>query len=79
MRGAAKLTSPPVPTRWFHQHPDLAWGFWGRCHQAYTRARPHAGYALLAGWARRAPLGGFSVTSNVDGHWARIAIGHRVT
>ena len=61
--------------KWFQSHPDLAWGFWGRCYHAYTSATLHDGYGLLCAWGKRAPLGCFSVTSNVDGHWLRSGIG----
>ena len=39
--------------RWFKEHADLAWGFWARCHEAYTHAAPHAGYELLCSWGMR--------------------------
>lgn len=29
------------------------------------------GYYLLKEWAASKPLGGFSFTSNIDGHWLR--------
>jgi len=56
------------------QDPELAWGFWARCYQAYTRATPHAGYSLIHSWARSKACGYFVVTSNVDGHWLRSGV-----
>lgn len=57
--------------KWFERDPELAWGFWTRCYQAYTRSNPHAGYSLLRSWGMSKALGCFAVTSNVDGHWLR--------
>ena len=61
--------------KWFHSDPDLAWGFWSRCYQVYSTSTPHAGYDLLLSWGKRAGLGFFVVTSNVDGHWIRSGVG----
>jgi NAD-dependent SIR2 family protein deacetylase len=55
----------------FTDDPLLAWAFWRYRHIAYTKGEPHLGYALLADWGRSKPLGLFSVTSNIDGHWQR--------
>jgi|GEM_PF-1166981 len=50
------------------QHPASAWGLYGQWLQACRATPPHAGLALLLGWARRLPQGCFVVTGNVDGH-----------
>ena len=58
---------------WFRNDPRLAWAFWHDRYQAYLAGTPHAGYDLLAKWGSKAGCrhGCFSVTSNIDGHWAR--------
>jgi len=56
---------------WFVTDPGLAWAFWSFCFNAYSTSTPHAGYSILAKWGHRMPHGLFSVTSNIDGHWAR--------
>lgn len=56
---------------WFVSDPRLAWAFWHFRHQAYTKGQPHAGYEILAKWGSKMEHGFFSVTSNIDGHWAR--------
>jgi hypothetical protein len=55
----------------FKSDPLLAWAFWRYRHSAYTKGQPHHGYNLLASWGCSKPLGLFSVTSNIDGHWQR--------
>ncbi len=55
----------------FKHDPMLAWAFWKYRHTAYTKGHPHPGYSLLASWGSSKPLGLFSVTSNIDGHWQR--------
>jgi NAD-dependent SIR2 family protein deacetylase len=57
----------------FKDDPYLAWAFWHFRHSAYTKGQPHRGYDLLASWGSSKPLGLFSVTSNIDGHWQRTA------
>eukprot|EP00929_Paragymnodinium_shiwhaense_P039260 TRINITY_DN20642_c0_g1_i3.p1 TRINITY_DN20642_c0_g1~~TRINITY_DN20642_c0_g1_i3.p1 ORF type:complete len:270 (+),score=50.12 TRINITY_DN20642_c0_g1_i3:305-1114(+) len=39
----------------------------------YTKGTPHKGYELLSKWGNKKEHGVFSVTSNIDGHWARTA------
>jgi len=62
----AELADP----RWFREDPGLAWGFYGHRLELYRRTHPHAGFAILARWARR-PGGAFVFTSNVDGQFQR--------
>lgn len=57
----------------FEEDPYTAWAFWKFRHDAYTQSSPHDGYRLLADLGRRMPKGAFSITSNIDGHWARTA------
>lgn len=63
----AELANP----RWFDTDPELAWGFYGHRLNLYRATRPHAGFAVLAGWAARMSLGSFVFTSNVDGQFQR--------
>ena len=64
---------------YFYRHApayDLAFGlgFWGKCLATYRRARPHAGYDILARWQREMKTRDdvfFIYTSNVDGHFRR--------
>lgn len=71
---AMGLTLPAMSNpEWFQSDPPLAWAFWAARFRAYTQATPHAGYATLARWGAARPLGFFSVTSNIDGHWLRTA------
>eukprot|EP01047_Picozoa_sp_COSAG01_P057449 COSAG01_NODE_6640_length_3566_cov_3.548443_6_plen_255_part_00 len=51
----------------------LAWAFFQHQYRTYTAAAPHAGYDLLARWGAATAHGMFCVTSNVDGHWRRVA------
>ena len=50
----------------FAEDPELAWGFYGHRLALYRDTAPHAGFAILAGWA---PSRVF--TSNVDGQFQR--------
>jgi len=40
--------------RWQAEDPALFFGFWGHCLNAYRRADPHEGYAILRHWCERA-------------------------
>ncbi len=40
-------------------------------YTAYNSALPHRGYHILRDICAEKPLGGFSFTSNIDGHWLR--------
>lgn len=53
----------------FVYNPELAWGFYGHRLNAYRRARPHRGFAILQAIAARLPEGAFVFTSNVDGQF----------
>jgi NAD-dependent SIR2 family protein deacetylase len=57
--------------RWFQSDATLAWGFYGHRRNLYRSTEPHAGFALLRGWADRLKHGAFIFTSNVDGHFQR--------
>jgi len=54
---------------WFDKNPNFAWAFWNYRYVAYTTAEPHQGYTILKEIADKKRLGGFSFTSNIDGHW----------
>jgi len=45
---------------------NRAWGVWGYQQAVISRAKPHAGYVLLAGEAAKNPSRAFVLTSNVD-------------
>jgi len=36
--------------RWFHENPELAWGFYGHRHTLYLKSEPHKGYKILKNW-----------------------------
>ncbi len=56
---------------WFEERPRMAWAFYGHRLQLYRDAVPHVGHSLLLRWGERTPYGGFVVTSNVDGQFAK--------
>lgn len=56
---------------WFDERPRMAWAFYGHRLQIYREAVPHEGHALLLRWSQHVPCGGFVVTSNVDGQFAK--------
>ena len=68
--GEARLAFEDIacPDAFVHT-PELAWGFYGHRLNAYRRARPHAGFAILRAIAERLPQGAFVFTSNVDGQF----------
>lgn len=55
--------------KWFKQHARLAWGFYGHRLNLYRRTTPHAGFAHLLEMGGTKELGGFVLTSNVDGQF----------
>jgi NAD-dependent SIR2 family protein deacetylase len=57
--------------RWFREHPELAWGFYGHRLGLYRLTEPHDGFAILRTWAEAVPSGAFVLTSNVDGQFQR--------
>jgi NAD-dependent SIR2 family protein deacetylase len=57
--------------RWFTTDPAFAWGFYGHRLELYRRCVPHAGFALLRGFAERMRHGAGVFTSNVDGQFQR--------
>src|SRR5579862_6369550 len=61
--------------RWFERDPAFAWGFYGHRLELYRRTEPHAGFAILRGWAEKKEHGAFVFTSNVDGHFQRAGFG----
>jgi NAD-dependent SIR2 family protein deacetylase len=63
----AELASPV----WFRRDPALAWGFYGHRRNLYRDMLPHAGFAILKGWAERMSDGAFVFTSNVDGQFQK--------
>jgi NAD-dependent SIR2 family protein deacetylase len=65
--------------RWFHEDPELAWGFYGHRLNLYRRTVPHPGFAILKRWAEGKPDGGFVYTSNVDGQFQKAGFeAHRI-
>jgi NAD-dependent SIR2 family protein deacetylase len=57
--------------QWFAREPDTAWGFYGHRLQLYRETTPHAGFAILLGWARQKEGGARVFTSNVDGQFQK--------
>ena len=53
----------------FDDTPEMAWAWYGHRQQMYREATPHEGYRILRSWCRAMPLGGFVMTSNVDGQF----------
>eukprot|EP01102_Stenamoeba_stenopodia_P003149 TRINITY_DN13085_c0_g1_i1.p1 TRINITY_DN13085_c0_g1~~TRINITY_DN13085_c0_g1_i1.p1 ORF type:complete len:287 (+),score=51.18 TRINITY_DN13085_c0_g1_i1:3-863(+) len=58
--------------KWFRSDPKFGWAFWHHGYNSFTKAVPHEGYHILKEIAASKPHGGFSVTSNVDGHWLEV-------
>ncbi|MGC4116156.1 MAG: Sir2 family NAD-dependent protein deacetylase [Myxococcales bacterium] len=63
----AKLSN----SNWFHEQPELAWGFYGHRLRLYRDTEPHPGFALLRKWMEARPKKGFVFTSNLDGHFQK--------
>lgn len=63
---------------WFESDPRFAWAYWASSFNMYTSTAPHAGYSILAEWGKQMPHDYFCVTSNIDGHWERVAGPERV-
>ncbi len=55
--------------RWFHENPNLAWGFYGHRLNLYRRTVPHQGFNQLLELAQEKKGGYFAFTSNVDGQF----------
>jgi NAD-dependent SIR2 family protein deacetylase len=65
--------------QWFHEDPELAWGFYEHRLNLYRRTVPHPGFAILKRWAEGKPDGGFVYTSNVDGQFQKAGFeAHRI-
>lgn len=84
-RGAAAGIWPPLVERGIHftsmSNPDVfeederfAWAFWQFRHRCYTEAEPHEGYSYLRDLCATKKFGGFSFTSNIDGHWLKVGM-----
>ncbi|MFO1065485.1 MAG: Sir2 family NAD-dependent protein deacetylase [Pirellulales bacterium] len=56
---------------WFHIDQTRAWGFFGHRLELYRRTHPHIGFEILLRLIKKVPLGGFVVTSNVDGQFQK--------
>ena len=52
----------------FYSNLDLAVGFYGHRLNLYNQLNPHSGYKLINNVIKSSALGGWVVTSNVDGH-----------
>jgi len=66
-RDFSEMSCPDV----FEEDARAAWAFWKFRHDAYTQSTPHDGYDILSAWGSQMKHGCFSITSNIDGHWAR--------
>ena len=56
--------------RWFHDVPNLAWGFYGHRLNKYKDTRPHLGFSILRKWVLH-KKSFFVFTSNVDGQFQK--------
>lgn len=56
--------------RAFHQHPELAWGFYGHRLDLYRKTVPHSGFGILEKWAK-GKKASWIFTSNVDGQFQK--------
>ena len=56
--------------RWFHDDPNLAWGFYGHRLNKYKDTRPHLGFSILRKWVLH-KKSFFVFTSNVDGQFQK--------
>eukprot|EP01089_Gocevia_fonbrunei_P004257 TRINITY_DN1427_c0_g1_i1.p1 TRINITY_DN1427_c0_g1~~TRINITY_DN1427_c0_g1_i1.p1 ORF type:complete len:405 (-),score=66.67 TRINITY_DN1427_c0_g1_i1:11-1225(-) len=36
--------------KWLNEHPELFYGFWGKCFNDYRTTNPHEGYTILQKW-----------------------------
>jgi len=79
-RGAAAGVWPPLKKlgidfsdmscpRRFKEDAAFAWSFWNFRYTSYTGNPPHEGYHIIKSWCDQKKFGGFSETSNIDGHW----------
>ena len=66
-RDFSEMSCPDV----FEEDERAAWAFWKFRHDTYTGSDPHDGYKILSAWGARMKHGCWSITSNIDGHWAR--------
>ncbi len=55
----------------FHEHPRLAWGFYGHRLNLYRTTQPGESFRLLLAIAESLPSGAYAFTSNVDGHFQK--------
>ena len=56
--------------RWFHDDPNLAWGFYGHRLNKYKDTTPHLGFPILRKWVLH-KKSFFVFTSNVDGQFQK--------
>ena len=56
--------------RWFHDDPNLAWGFYGHRLNKYKDTTPHLGFSILRKWVLH-KKSFFVFTSNVDGQFQK--------
>lgn len=57
--------------QWFHDDPEMAWGFYGHRGNLYRATEPHEGFEILRRWSEQMQQGSFVYTSNVDGHFQK--------
>lgn len=62
---------------WFIDDSKLAWAFYGHRLNLYRDTIPHEGFSKLLKLMENKPLGGFVVTSNVDGQFQKAGFDER--
>lgn len=55
--------------KWFHENPQMAWGFYGHRLNLYRSTEPHMGFSLLKKLTELKGDNYFIFTSNVDGQF----------
>lgn len=60
---------------WLRRNPDIFYGFWGHCYNAYRETEPHLGYTVVRRLVEKYPDKHFFIySSNVDSHFEKIGV-----
>ncbi|TNJ27901.1 Sir2 family protein [Giardia muris] len=60
---------------WLRRNPDVFYGFWGHCYNAYRETEPHLGYTIVRRLVEKYPEKRFFIySSNVDSHFEKIGV-----
>ena len=57
--------------KWFHENPQMAWGFYGHRLNLYRSTEPHKGFSILKKLTELKGDNFFIFTSNVDGQFQK--------